>query len=76
MSTAPSVPTIESPCIRHCCLDPASDVCVGCFRSLAEITGWSKADDAERRAVLMRCEARRSDYQQRYPDWRPPLSRI
>ncbi len=25
-----------SPCVRRCCLDDRTDVCVGCFRSLAE----------------------------------------
>ncbi|MEC5398493.1 DUF1289 domain-containing protein [Uliginosibacterium sp. H1] len=71
--TDPSPATVASPCIRHCCLDPDSDVCVGCFRTLDEITGWSQADDAQRAAVLQRCVARRADYQQRYPDWCPPI---
>jgi predicted Fe-S protein YdhL (DUF1289 family) len=27
------------------------DLCEGCLRSLSEIAGWSRMDDAERRAV-------------------------
>ena len=42
---------IASPCISICALD-ADDVCVGCYRSGQEITRWSVADNAERRAIL------------------------
>ncbi|MDQ8022305.1 MAG: DUF1289 domain-containing protein [Moraxellaceae bacterium] len=73
--TDPLPPAIASPCIRHCCLDQDGDVCVGCFRTLDEITRWREADDETRRLILLRCGERRADYQRRYPDWRPPLSR-
>ncbi len=49
---------IESPCIRHCCLDD-NDICVGCYRSLTEITGWMSAPDTEKLEVLQRCEQRK-----------------
>lgn len=42
---------IASPCISICALDE-NDVCVGCYRSAAEITRWSQADNAERHAIL------------------------
>lgn len=48
-----------SPCIRQCCLDEHSNICIGCFRSLAEITGWQAADAAEREHILARCAERR-----------------
>ncbi|MDP5238643.1 DUF1289 domain-containing protein [Uliginosibacterium sp. 31-16] len=48
-----------SPCVRDCCLDDRTDTCVGCFRTLTEITGWHTADAAEREAILARCEQRR-----------------
>lgn len=51
-------PKVESPCIGHCCLDD-DDICVGCFRSLADITGWSTATDAEKVKVLEQCEIRK-----------------
>ena len=41
----------ENPCVRNCCLDD-EDVCVGCGRSLAEITGWHGMSTQEREAVL------------------------
>lgn len=42
---------IESPCISLCALDD-DDICLGCFRSVDEITRWSQADDSERKAIL------------------------
>jgi len=42
---------IASPCISICALDE-NDICVGCYRSAAEITRWSQADNPERRDIL------------------------
>lgn len=50
---------IDSPCINICKIDPVTGVCIGCYRTLDEITCWSRADDAERRAILMAIETRR-----------------
>jgi hypothetical protein len=54
---------IESPCKRVCTLDPATDLCLGCGRTLAEITAWTRMTDAERTQVMaeaaQRLEARR-----------------
>jgi uncharacterized protein len=56
-------PVIESPCKRVCTLDPATDLCLGCGRTLAEITAWTRMTDAERAQVMAECvrrlEARR-----------------
>lgn len=43
---------IPSPCIDICDLDKTGQYCVGCGRSLDEITGWQSANDAERRAIM------------------------
>jgi len=43
--------TVQSPCIRNCCLNE-DDICLGCFRSLAEITAWSMASNEERLKIL------------------------
>jgi predicted Fe-S protein YdhL (DUF1289 family) len=42
---------IASPCISICVLDE-NDVCAGCYRSAAEITRWSQADNPERHSIL------------------------
>lgn len=57
--------TITNPCVRHCCLNE-QDVCLGCFRSLSEITGWSKLDESQRTAVLGQAKQRHELHQIRY----------
>jgi uncharacterized protein len=48
---------VRSPCVNICALDD-HDVCVGCQRTVAEITGWSRMSNDERRAVLLLCGER------------------
>lgn len=33
-------------------MDKYSGLCIGCFRSIEEITGWSAADDHKRATIL------------------------
>lgn len=49
---------IPSPCLRKCCLDER-DVCLGCYRRIDEITGWTAMDDTARLQTLERCQQRR-----------------
>ena len=51
---------IASPCVLICLLNDA-DICVGCYRSAAEIGDWTQLDDDARRAVLSRA-CQRSRY--------------
>jgi len=53
------LPEIPSPCIAVCRLDPATDLCLGCFRTVDEIARWPRADNAERLAILDDLKARR-----------------
>lgn len=48
-----AVPTshVHSPCVRLCVLDKHR-MCVGCHRSMDEITRWSRCDEAEKRAIV------------------------
>lgn len=48
---------VASPCVHVCALDD-EDICIGCQRSVAEITRWSLMDNAERREVLVLCHTR------------------
>ena len=47
----------RSPCISVCVLD-SEDVCLGCYRSAAEITDWFMASDEEKRRILRRARER------------------
>ena len=49
---------VASPCVRNCCLDD-QDVCLGCARTVDEITAWGGASDGERRRILANAARRR-----------------
>ena len=57
-----STPAFEavpaSPCLGICLVDPATRMCRGCRRTIAEIAGWYDASPAEKRAILARLAAR------------------
>lgn len=52
---------IASPCIDVCQMDEASGLCLGCFRTLAEIGAWGTAGDDERLMILAAVARRRAD---------------
>jgi predicted Fe-S protein YdhL (DUF1289 family) len=52
--------TIESPCVRDCRVDQVTGYCVGCFRTLTEISYWARYTTEQRRRVLTFVEARRA----------------
>lgn len=43
---------IESPCTKVCVIHPAEGICTGCYRSIAEISDWSRMSPETRRAVM------------------------
>lgn len=44
-------------------MDFDSGLCVGCQRTIAEIAAWSKADDAQKAAILLEVAKRRQGQQ-------------
>ncbi|MDE1181545.1 DUF1289 domain-containing protein [Paraburkholderia sp.] len=55
---AGNVTTVPSPCINICKMDRAKGWCGGCLRTIDEIRGWSKYDDATKLALWGALEAR------------------
>lgn len=53
--------SIESPCIRNCCLDD-NDLCYGCFRHIEEIKQWTLVDDEQKKAILTRAKVRKQKH--------------
>jgi uncharacterized protein len=51
----------ETPCISVCQIDPRTQLCFGCGRTLPEIARWSVMDSAERRAVMAQLPARMAE---------------
>jgi len=42
-------------------MDPRTNLCFGCGRTLPEIARWSRMDGAERRAIMAQLAARMAD---------------
>jgi predicted Fe-S protein YdhL (DUF1289 family) len=51
---------IKTPCVKVCAVDAQSGLCLGCFRTLAEIAGWARFTEAEREALMTELPDRRS----------------
>ncbi len=47
-----------SPCVGVCRMNPQTDLCEGCFRTLDEITQWWDYSSDDKRRVLMQTEQR------------------
>ena len=43
---------VQSPCIQICVVHPEERICTGCYRTIDEITRWSKMDNAERSQIM------------------------
>ncbi|MEL7258827.1 MULTISPECIES: DUF1289 domain-containing protein [Roseovarius] len=43
---------IESPCVRICVVHPEARICTGCFRTIDEISQWSKMSREDRREIM------------------------
>ena len=53
VSSSPQPPRpIATPCVKVCIVDGASGLCLGCFRTLSEIGGWSGLTDEQRAAII------------------------
>lgn len=53
-------PHVPSPCLSVCVMDPQTEVCAGCWRSLEEIGVWSRMSDEAKRLVWQRIQQRLS----------------
>ena len=50
----------DSPCVNVCTLHPDGSHCLGCFRTVDEIGGWSTYSDARRAEVNALLDERRA----------------
>lgn len=53
---------LASPCINVCKMDATNKLCVGCYRTIDEITIWSRTDDVQRASILAAVARRREKY--------------
>ncbi|MCC8991154.1 MAG: DUF1289 domain-containing protein [Streptococcus sp.] len=54
----PSFPDPLSPCIGVCVINPQTQWCDGCFRTLDEIAGWLNYSPVKKREVLAELDKR------------------
>jgi len=53
--------SIESPCIAVCMMDPRTNLCFGCGRTLTEIARWHRMESTERLALMAQLPARMAE---------------
>jgi predicted Fe-S protein YdhL (DUF1289 family) len=51
----------DTPCVAVCMIDPRSNLCLGCGRTLPEIARWPRMTGAERLAVMAELPQRMLD---------------
>jgi predicted Fe-S protein YdhL (DUF1289 family) len=51
----------ETPCIAVCMIDPKTNLCLGCGRTLPEIARWHRMDSAERLSLMEGLAARMAE---------------
>ena len=49
---------IESPCVKICVIHPETRLCLGCHRSIDEISRWSRMTASERAKITADLPAR------------------
>ena len=52
---------MKSPCVKVCQMDPQSNRCLGCARTLDEIARWASMTDQERNQILSELPDRKSN---------------
>ena len=50
--------SVASPCVTICQIDSTTNLCVGCSRSVGEVTDWSLLTAEEKRGVLAELRTR------------------
>ena len=53
--------SIETPCIAVCMINPQTDLCYGCGRTMPEIARWPRMASSERLAIMAGLPQRMAD---------------
>ena len=51
---------VVTPCVKVCIVDGPTGLCLGCYRTLQEIGGWSALTDERRAEIMAELASRRS----------------
>lgn len=58
MSCVDPDPEVASPCVNVCRINPDTELCEGCLRTIDEVADWATMSNAARRTVLQAIEQR------------------
>jgi len=50
----------ESPCRKQCIINPRTNYCMGCYRTIDEIVKWVNLSEEGKETILKKTEKRRS----------------
>ena len=56
---------IESPCVKICVIHPSERLCTGCYRTIEEISAWSRLSQIERDKITNELPERASKLKKR-----------
>lgn len=56
---------VQSPCVKLCVVHPEERLCVGCFRTIEEISTWSRLTPEERTRIMAELPSRAPRLSQR-----------
>lgn len=54
---------VKSPCIRICKIDNTTGLCIGCLRTITEISDWIFLSEADKLKLLAELDKRRDQSQ-------------
>jgi predicted Fe-S protein YdhL (DUF1289 family) len=49
---------VQSPCVKLCVVHPEERLCVGCYRTIEEISAWSRLSHEDRATIMADLPAR------------------
>ena len=49
---------VKSPCVAVCKIDYESGYCIGCKRTIEEITNWSILNDQQKKKILTKVKSK------------------
>ncbi len=56
---------VDSPCIKLCTIHPVERLCIGCYRTIEEITVWSRLAPDVRQTIMAELPGRAPRLSQR-----------
>lgn len=51
---------VDSPCVKLCVIHPTAELCMGCFRTVDEISNWSNMAPKARESLMLELPNRKN----------------